>query len=726
VIPQSRKLRTLVIFLALLVIGAFLIRVIPIYSQVFLPDGSVVFTTNDAYWHMRLIDNIVANFPHLNQIDPYQSLSSGELLGRVHLFDWGIAGIAWLIGFGHPSPFLVDTIAALAPPVLGALTLIPVFTIGATLFAPWVGLLSAALVSVMPGEFLGRSILGSTDVHVAESFLVATIMCLLVLSVKHTGITDRRKPLLLSLIAGLFYSFYLLTWVGALGVGFLVTVFFALWIIMCHLRGWSVTGPTKTGVTFFVAPVLVTWVFTLTTSARILALAAIALFVLFGLSWLFRRRGVAVALYPVAVASLAVIVATAVKLVSPSTLTGVLGNFNQLVPSGYAMVSEMQPLFSPMGMFTWRFAWLNYGMTLWLGLIGLLYAIVRCASRNNRQAGDRCSGNPALLLLALWSLLMLLAVIAQRRYGYYFTVNIALLTGCAVWLLYKGFLRLSGSHSVTVPIAIGVVCVLLVSVSIAPCIRLVSTNTFTVPVGWQSSLKWLRYNSPEPFGSDDFYYKPYTKPPAGTSYEFPDAAYAVTAWTDYGYWITRIAHRIPNDNPGHLPFPSLELFRLLTADNNADVSRLEGELNTGYIVLDYATVLSKLPAILSYYGESSDKYGGVFQVKDSTGAVKNVRLFYPDYYHTLMVRLFTFDGKPVIPSKTFVVSLQSSNVAQAWSFDKYDAAVMFLASNPGTVIVGANPFSSPVPLDAVPNHHLVYEYSGSNVTEAVKVFAVSP
>ncbi len=183
--------------LFLLVVSVFLLRVVPVYSQVFFPDHFVNFTTNDAWWHMRIIDNLVANFPHLNQVDPYQSLPSTpglvESMDRVHLFDWFIAGIAWVAGLGHPSQFLVDSVAAFVPPALGALTLIPVYVIGAVLFAPWVGLFSAAFIAVLPGGFLGRSTLGSTDTHVAESLLLATVICLLILALRYAFPTVNKQ-----------------------------------------------------------------------------------------------------------------------------------------------------------------------------------------------------------------------------------------------------------------------------------------------------------------------------------------------------------------------------------------------------------------------------------------------------------------------------------------------------------------------------------------------------
>ncbi|GAI00748.1 unnamed protein product, partial [marine sediment metagenome] len=62
--------------------------------------------------------------------------------------------------------------------------------------------------------------------------------------------------------------------------------------------------------------------------------------------------------------------------------------------------------------------------------------------------------------------------------------------------------------------------------------------------GWYSSATWLRENSPQPFGDPDFYYELYETP-----FHYPETAYGVVSWWDYGHWITRIGRRVPNSSP---------------------------------------------------------------------------------------------------------------------------------------------------------------------------------
>ena len=94
--------------------------------------------------------------------DPYFIFPGGYLVSDIHFFNWLLAVICWLIGLGHPSQHLVDVIGVYFPAILAALTVIPVYFIGKTLFNRWAGIIAAALFAVLPGEYLGRSILGFT------------------------------------------------------------------------------------------------------------------------------------------------------------------------------------------------------------------------------------------------------------------------------------------------------------------------------------------------------------------------------------------------------------------------------------------------------------------------------------------------------------------------------------------------------------------------------------
>ncbi|MDP2931377.1 MAG: STT3 domain-containing protein, partial [Chloroflexota bacterium] len=150
------------VFVALFFATALCFRVLLPYPAVFGSDW-IKYTGIDPYYNMRLVDNLLQNFPHHMSIDPYHIFpgATGEI--SIRFFVWLLAGVTWLIGLGSPSPHTIDVVGVYFPAVLGALAVIPVYFIGKTLVNRWAGVLGAGLIAIMPGEFLGRSILGFTD-----------------------------------------------------------------------------------------------------------------------------------------------------------------------------------------------------------------------------------------------------------------------------------------------------------------------------------------------------------------------------------------------------------------------------------------------------------------------------------------------------------------------------------------------------------------------------------
>jgi len=162
---ESNLLRVRLLTGAILVLCfglAFFLRVYFPYDKIFVGEW-IKFAGVDAYFQMRLVDSIVHNFPHLTDFDPYFTYPGGGVTSTIYLFNRFLAGIIWVIGLGSPTQHTIDVVGAYFPAVLGALTVIPVYFIGKELFGRWAGLLSAGLIAIMPGEFLGRSVLGFTD-----------------------------------------------------------------------------------------------------------------------------------------------------------------------------------------------------------------------------------------------------------------------------------------------------------------------------------------------------------------------------------------------------------------------------------------------------------------------------------------------------------------------------------------------------------------------------------
>ncbi|MBM3150174.1 MAG: oligosaccharyl transferase, archaeosortase A system-associated, partial [Chloroflexi bacterium] len=117
------------VLVGLFFLVALCLRVIPPYGKVFVGDW-IKFTGNDTYYFMRVVDNLVHNFPHLNSFDPYLLYPEGAATGVGFLFNYMLASVAWVLGLGSPSQHLVDVVGVYFPAVLGALVVVPVYFIG--------------------------------------------------------------------------------------------------------------------------------------------------------------------------------------------------------------------------------------------------------------------------------------------------------------------------------------------------------------------------------------------------------------------------------------------------------------------------------------------------------------------------------------------------------------------------------------------------------------------
>jgi asparagine N-glycosylation enzyme membrane subunit Stt3 len=79
---------------------------------------------------MRLLGFLLQNYPHAIFFEPWTDYPNGTYNHYGPLFEQLMAIPALILGLGHPSSELVNTIGAYFPAVLGTLTVIPVYYIG--------------------------------------------------------------------------------------------------------------------------------------------------------------------------------------------------------------------------------------------------------------------------------------------------------------------------------------------------------------------------------------------------------------------------------------------------------------------------------------------------------------------------------------------------------------------------------------------------------------------
>ena len=755
--------------LALIFLLSLVLRIAVPWDQVF-SGNWVKFTDNDAYFYVRLLDNLSRHFPFLGSFDPYYIYPGGEsFVGRPFFFVYLMGFIAWLWGGGAPSQHTVDLVAVYFPAVLGALLVFPVFFIGRAIFNKWAGLVASGFTALMPGEFLVRTLLGNTDSHVLEIFFSSLFMLFLLLSAHHgKGLALypwRReyrqrliKPLIYAALTGLCLGLYLLSWAGALLFVFISFTWLVLQCVSDHLHGRPADG---TGLACFAAylialvMVLIWMPNALSIMALSAGLAAAAALPL--LSYFLRSRRAAPAGYPVVVLCTGIAAVLSAYLISPRMYADAVKAIGHFFTWQYATpIAEMQPLLIQQGSFTLALAWGNYTAASVMAIVALAIVIYRAATR----------GDPEMVLLAVWSIITLLAALAMRRFAYYLAINVALLAGCTGWLILKlcglkdnpaaaqpaqvrgktSRKKLDGTkmgkaagNPARLALGIAVVAALVIYPNTGPLpggdrpFFDVATKALYAPGdAWCESLDWLRNNTPEPFGDAGYYYALYG---VGNS-SGPAASYSTLCWWDYGYWVSRIGRRVPCSNPGSSDRGEWRYFMAQSARAADNVCTT---WNVRYVIVnDYMINWnSGFKAMAGSAREPANRYYEIYYRLQKDSLVPTL-IYYPEYYRTMAVRLYCFDGLKYEPTETAVISWEDRagadgspyrEITGLKTFRSYPEAEAFMAAQKtgNWRTVGKDPWASPVPLEALAGYKPAFASSqkaktGNAEAPEVKIF----
>ena len=869
---------------------SLLYRIYLPYGEIFV-GGDIKYGSNDAYFYMRLVDGVSHNFPHLTQFDPYFIFPGGNNVVSLPFFHWIIAFFAWIAGLGHPSQHTIDIIGVYLPAIMGALTVVPVFFIGKALFNKWAGVLAAGLIAILPGEFLARSVLGSTDNPVAEVLFTTTALAFLIWAIKkasqnqltfaHLFQRDWKiilKPLIFSMLAGVFLGFYLTTWQGALIFVFIFLLYLVIQFIINHLNSRSSDYLCIVGFTSLLFALIILLINPMSTDVTIAMVISVLIPpVLYFISRFISGRGLKPYYYPL---SLVVIGALSVVIVyfgANNTFDLLLAKFKfVLFPVGSTATTtiEMAPFLMPLWDFATWAAWGNFTTSFfiapWWLLFGIgaaaicgylfyindsskkgisllvfliitlvimiistviqipnqysmaedqikfipgfafislsifIYLFVRRGKDQpwyisllwtiailivvsmlmlfttfsdirylaiipfvillyilfkNRENDD----NPRLFIL--WSLIIIIIMMVQRRFAYYFAVNAALLSGYLSWQIIRlsGIEKLSKKPEVipenvhisktklkrkalqerrgTKIFLINVILSIIVVFSfvflpnVSKSIGIASDVTYAISDDWQKALLWMKDNTPDPMGDPETYYQLYDAVPPGDDFKYPESAYGVTAWWDYGYWIIRVAHRIPNTNPSQSPAPIIKVATFFLSNDQANIDKIRTELGSRYIIIDNEIVTSKFSAVLNWAGMNEEDYLPVYYVQQGNQMVPN-QVLSAKYYNSLFVRLYNFSGKAVTDVKPLVVTYVENmyrnefsyrQVIEAKEFTSYQDALDYIATLDPTTkydIVSSDPFVSPIPLEAVEDYKLIFssETSSNTTPPAIQIF----
>ncbi|MEA1908870.1 MAG: oligosaccharyl transferase, archaeosortase A system-associated [Euryarchaeota archaeon] len=650
---------------------ALYIRAALPYDSVFLADGTIRFGGNDPWYHMRIVEYILHNYPHTLTYDAFTQFPYGHLQHYGPLYDQAIAFVSFVFGLGNPDMHLAGTVGAYFPPVLGALVVIPVYFIGKHLHNRGTGLLAALIIATLPGQFLSRSLLGFVDHHVAETLFSTATLLFIMLALRSARANDlsfsnlskdwraNKCPVLYAILAGVSYAAYQLCWSGALLFGGIIIIAAIITYIAEHIRGNSTEYITVVGaLTFVVELILILpWIhpelgfsghYSLLHVAAPL-MAIIALVVMHIISKEMNNRDLEPYYYPLVLIVGAVIAFTLLSVAIPALTGSIEGSVSRIFTikeGGASTVAEISSMIvDRSGNFNIgrnSMVYGNFGNCFYLSLFGTLllgYYVLR-------------RWKPEDILALVWTLVMLLAIYGQNRFGYYYSVNVALMSAYFATRIielagFKGarttldalpqYLTKNAGY-----IVLAVIFVAILVYPLGPASQALNQAQHSggPNSAWYNSLEWMQYNTPDTGLS---YYGPYERPPPGEPYPYPDTAYGVMSWWDYGFWIENIARRIPNANPfqggvggGEAQAPGASTF--FTAASEDEANEIADTLGVRYVVSDVEMATGKFYAITAWDGDTGG-YSEWLPIGDRMEMVPTMR-----YFSSMEGRLHIFDG----------------------------------------------------------------------------------
>jgi dolichyl-diphosphooligosaccharide--protein glycosyltransferase len=256
-----------------------------------------------------------------------------------------------------------------------------------------------------------------------------------------------------------------------------------------------------------------------------------------------------------------------------------------------------------------------------------------------------------ILIILIWSILFLFMLFAQNRFSYYFAINIAILAGFMFGYVLDHIGKWKDIKNITIWNIISLIFIVFI-------VGFYPTNNYEVAsqitsngvmragfYEWHDALTWMRNNTPDT-GLD--YYGTYDRPDIG-NYPYPNTAYGVMSWWDYGHVITYWGHRIPNANPfqagiggGKSHSPGAATFLIATTEDEAnrvlDALGTNGKPGAKYIISDAYMAYSIQPVFAEWDNSNFNYYQ---QIKTSQG---NQIVPSKKFYNTMESKLHIYDA----------------------------------------------------------------------------------
>ena len=662
-------------WLAAILIIAALIRVWAPWDDVLGPSTSldpgaarVNFLETDAWYHVRLVENHVRNFPHRVTTDPYAA-PDGQYVAVAPLLDTITATAVVMTQGRGASVQYIERVAALMPAVIGVLAVAAVWALATIAFDRRAGLIAGLLAAILPGHFLDRSLVGFVDHHALEVLLAFATLAALALSTSELPPTTRNQAPTSShfaisarfainihfatVFSGAFLGLYLLAWASGAYLVAILAVWVALAAIVCppeRARAAGRTAAITAGVALLIVlifqdPALYRYN---TQVAALVGLLAIAIAVM------FVARQVVMAL--ASLVAIAVVIVAAAWFLTPALVQQVAIDLNRFRPDPTRMaVLEARPLFLYSGNWDWWQPWIFFRSGFYAGAIAVA-ALLATVWRSRRA--DH-------LLIACFTIANFAATVGQNRFGYYLVPATAVVCGwLATVILDWGRVPHAGnptpgtrnSFPFQRELAVVIVAGIIVAPNIVPA-AITPRRAGGMPEYWFNAMEWLRSNTPEPFPAADFYYARYD----GSG---PPASFSIMNWWDQGYWIAQTARRVPVANPTQ--GGATTAARFFTETDEAEAMKILDGQRARYAMVDWelpfrdganGALAGRFQNLADWAGIPTSRYYSLcFARASEVDPWRATWIFHEPYYQSMVYRLMVLGGMPTVPANnTWVV-----------------------------------------------------------------------
>ncbi|MEA1932595.1 MAG: oligosaccharyl transferase, archaeosortase A system-associated [Euryarchaeota archaeon] len=377
-------------------------------------------------------------------------------------------------------------------------------------------------------------------------------------------------------------------------------------------------------------------------------------------------------------------------------------------------------------------------------IIGLLIAsgiLVGATLRHRYDAAE--------LYLIVWAAFITSAAFTQVRFNYYLAVVVAVFTAIFVGQVF-GYLDVAATGE---SLQTSIQSLEGWQVMVAVAVLLVVTAPLLVPFAgsawatadrngpgavtqWDDTFEWMSSETPQPGelgGADNAmeHYGAYDRPDDG-DFDYPEGAYGVQSWWDYGHWITTQGERIPNANPFQQGATEAANYLLAPSEQEAADAlneKMGEDGQTRYVMVDWEMV------------SPSSKFGAPIVFNDNVSQSDFIEQAYPlvqgqqgqqqlgqpitlrtqRYYDSQMIRLYNYHGSAVDPDPIVVETepqtAQTSSGQQVTvpgfdpesgvqTFDTLDEARDYVNETPNAQLggIGTNPTER---VDALEHYRLV-------------------